>query len=210
MLYKKIVYLVLVLVSLTSFTPKKDKLIDIFKSYIVGEFDNSKQVVEEIKKGKQIHPLAIHVNAEVNSRFLNLPKDLKGFFLLEESYYQYPNKSLDIKPYLFYFKEDKNTITLKVYQFPKELKKEECRNDNKNLTFDFNLLELSPTFKGATYTYNAANKTFSTKSENELPNNMKFTLIETFTTKQLQVMELLEKEGQRLTPYDTPILYDRK
>jgi hypothetical protein len=210
MLYKKIVYLVLSVFFLTSFRPKKEKLIDIFKTYIVGEFDNSQQVVHEIKKGKQIHPLAVHVNAVANNKFINLPKDVKGFFLLEESYYQYPNKPLDIKPYLFYFEENKNTITLTVYQFPKEYKKEELRNDNANLKFDFTTLQLSPTFKGATYIYNATNKSFSTKSINHLPNNMTFTLIETFTKNQLQVMELLEKDGQSLTPYSTPILYDRR
>ncbi len=154
--------------------------------------------------------LAVHVNAVANSKFTNLPKDLKGFFLLEESYYSYPNKPLDIKPYLFYFEESNYTILLKVYQLPKDFKKEDCRNDNANLKFDYHSLQPSPTFKGAVYTYNAATKSFSTVSENELPNNMKFTLTETFTSKQLQVMELLEKEGQKLTPYDTPIIYDRK
>jgi len=39
---------------------------------------------------------------------------------------------------------------------------------------------------------------------------MKFTLIETLGKTRLIVMELLEKEGKRLTPYDTPIIYDRK
>lgn len=212
MFKKLIVFLgaVLVVTSTTSFTPPKAKLIDIFQTYITGQFDNSNQVVAQIKQGKQIHPLAIHVNAVANNKFVNLPKDLKGFFLLEESYYQYPNKPLELKPYLFYFEEENNTIKLKVYQLPKELKKEEIRNDNANLKFDYVTLQPSPTFKGAIYTYNKASKTFYTKSENELPNNMKFTLIETFSKNQLQVNELLEKDGQRLTPYETPILYDRK
>ncbi|MFZ1524470.1 MAG: hypothetical protein WAT22_06605 [Saprospiraceae bacterium] len=38
---------------------------------------------------------------------------------------------------------------------------------------------------------------------------MKFTLIETISATQLIVMELLEKDGRRLTPYETPIVYDR-
>lgn len=212
MLKKRIALLLasFITIGFSSFTPKKQKLLDIFKTYITGQFDNSRQVVAQIKQGKQIHPIAIHVNAVANSKFINLPKDLKGFFLLEESYYQYPNKPLELKPYLFYFEEDNNTINLKVYQLPKELKKEEIRNDNVNLQFDFATLQPSATFKGATYNYDAAKKTFSTKSENVLPNNMKFTLIENFSKNQLNVMELLEKDGQRLTPYDTPIVYDRR
>lgn len=198
------------LISFSSFQPRKTTLIDIFKTYITGQFDNSKQVVQEITQGKQIHPLAIHVNAVANSKIINLPKDVKGFFLLEESYYQYPNKLLELKPYLFYFEEENNAIHLKVYQLPKELKKEDIRNDNANLKFDFTTLQLSPTFKGATYNYSPTHKSFSTKSVNNLPNNMTFTLIETFTKNQLQVMELLEKDGKSLTAYVTPILYDRK
>jgi hypothetical protein len=68
----------------------------------------------------------------------------------------------------------------------------------------------SPTFQGADYSWDAKKKTFSTISVNDLGNGMRFTLSETFTSQSLQVMELLEKNGQRLTPYDTPILYDRK
>ncbi len=194
------------------FAQKKDKMkvIDVFKQYITGDFNNSKQVIAEIAAGKQIHPLAIHVNRVCDDKIVNKPV-INGFFILEESYYLYEGKTVEAKPYLFLFEAAGDTaVKLTVYQWPKDLQKEACRNDNADLKLEFNEMLPSTTFKGALYVWNAKEKTFRTNSVNELPNSMRFTLTETFNAKQLQVMELLEKDGKRLTTYDTPIIYDRK
>lgn len=194
-----------------TFSQHQNKLLNIFQQYITGDFDNSEQVVAEIKAGKQIHPLAIHVNRVANDKIKNLPADLNGFFIIEESYYLTEGKPVDIKPYLFLFRaKSNNEVELSVYQLPEVVKKEEFRNDNQNLLIDYNTLKLSPTFKGAVYLWNVKAKTFSTNAPNELGNGMKFTLIETFSANKLSVMELLEKDGKRLTAYDTPIIYKRK
>lgn len=187
------------------------KPIALFKQIIVGDFDNSKQIAEEIAAGKQIHPLAKHVNRIANSKIKNLPNEGNSFFLLEESYYTYPGKPTELKPYLFKFSEgENNTVLLTVYQLPTNIDKKDIRNDNENLFFDFNELKVSPTFKCATYRFINPEKTFTTNSVNELGNGIKFTLAETLTKEKLIVMELLEKEGKRLTSYETPIIYDRK
>lgn len=202
----------LLLFSCASSAQKKQaKLISIFRQYITGDFDNSNQVLAEIKAGKQIHPLAVHVNRVADDKVINKPKELNGFFIIEESYYLSEGKPLELKPFLFYFSQgEKNKINLTVYQFPVQYKKEEIRNDNKELVIDFLQLKVSPTFSKAVYTWDAANKTFSTNTSVSLPGDMKFSLIETFTNTQLSVMELLEKGGQRITSYSTPILYQRK
>jgi hypothetical protein len=200
----------LLLTSLT-FSQQQNKLLNIFQQYITGDFDNSEQVVAEIKAGKQIHPLAIHVNRVANNKIKNLTANFNGIFIIEESYYLNEGKPVEIKPFLFLFQPKSNTeIQLTVYQLPEGIKKEEFRNDNQHLSIDFNTLKPSPSFKGAVYTWNAKAKTFSTNAPNGLGNGMRFTLIETFTSNQLSVMELLEKDGKRLTPYDTPIIYKRK
>jgi hypothetical protein len=201
----------LLLIALFTQAQQQNKLLNIFQQYITGDFDNSEQVVAEIKAGKQIHPLAIHVNRVANSKIKNLPASFKGFFVIEESYYLNEGKPVEVKPFLFLFHpKSNNEIQLTVYQLPDGVKKEEFRNDNQNLSIDYNTLKPSPTFKGAVYTWNAKAKSFSTNAPNELSNGMRFTLIETFTAHQLSVMELLEKDGNRLTPYDTPIIYKRK
>jgi hypothetical protein len=198
-------------ISAFTFSQQHNKLLNTFQQYITGDFDNSEQVVAEIKAGKQIHPLAIHVNRVANSKINNLPANFNGFFVIEESYYLNEGKPVDVKPYLFLFTSKTSTeIELTVYQLPEGVKKEEFRNDNQTLFIDYYALKPSPTFKGAVYKWNEKSKTFSTNAPNDLGNGMKFTLIETFTANQLSVMELLEKDGKRLTPYDTPIIYKRK
>jgi hypothetical protein len=205
-------YLLLSFALLTAQFTMAQNVFGLFKKYIVGNFDNSAQVVDEVAVGKQIHPLAIHVNRVADEKILNKPKSLKGFFLLEESYYLKPGKDWELKPYLFYFEPGTvaNTVQLTVYQIPANISKDSLRNDNQSLRFNYDSLKTSTTFKGATYTFNAKQKTFSTNAPNELPNGMRFTLIETFSADTLSVMELLEKDGKSLTPYTTPIIYKRK
>lgn len=187
-----------------------NKLLKKFQEYITGDFDNSNQLVEEMKAGKILHPLSVHVNRVADEKVLNKPLDLNGFFVLEESYYLNEGKVMESKPYLFLFTlRPSGIIHLTTYQLT-NYKKEELRNDNTALRFDFLTLTPSPTFQGADYTWNPDNKTFSTVSVNDLGNGLSFTLSETFTSTTLQVMELLEKNGQRLTSYDTPIIYKRR
>jgi hypothetical protein len=186
------------------------KLLNRFKQYITGDFDNANQVMEELKAGKVIHPLAIHVNRVADEKVINKPANLEGFFLLEESYYLTEGKPSEAKPYLFLFsKANNDVIHLTTYQL-NGYKKEALRNDNTSLQFNYDSLVLSPTFKGADYLWNAKDKTFSTVSVNELGNQMRFTLSETFSAKTLWVMELLEKDGKSLTAYSTPIRFERK
>lgn len=207
-------YLLLACTILSSFAVSAQKnpteLLNRFKQYITGDFDNANQVIEELKAGKAIHPLAIHVNRVADSKVINKPANLTGFFLLEESYYLTEGKPTEAKPYLFLFSlVNKEVIHLTTYQLT-GYKKESLRNDNPDLQFDYTSLVPSPTFKGADYRWNEKEKTFSTVSVNELGNQMRFTLSETFTAKTLLVMELLEKDGKSLTAYTTPILYERK
>jgi hypothetical protein len=186
--------------------------IDIFRQVITGDFDNSQQVAAEIAAGKQVHPLARHVNRVADDKIEGLAQTnvSNGFWIIEESYYTYPGKATEAKPYLFHFSQGKeNTVLLKVYQLPARLKKEDIKNSNPSLKMQYNELVPSPTFMGATYTYDPQQDHFTTNAPNDLGNGMKFTLIETLNKKQLIVMELLEKDGKRLTQYDTPIVYDR-
>jgi hypothetical protein len=189
------------------------RAIDIFREVITGDFDNARQVADEIAAGKQVHPSASHINRIADKKIEGLPVEgaNDNFWIIEESYYQYPGKPLEAKPYLFNFSQGEgNTVLLKVYQFPAGIPKEDIKNSNTNLKLPFSELKPSPSFKGATYTYNPEQNTFTTNAPNELGNGMRFTLIETLGKDKLIVMELLEKDGKRLTPYDTPIIYDRK
>lgn len=204
------------LLSLTAFvvascSPKmKSKLSDfeLYKTYIQGDLDNLEQINAEIKADKQIHPYAKHVNRLLDAKIKNLPVNHNGFYILEESYYTYPNKPMEVKPYLFWFeKTNKGQIKLHSLQLPKGIDKKDLKNDNKKLSLNYADLVDSPTFKPAIYS--KTEKGFYIKAPVDLPNGMKFTLEETIGKETFEVMELLEKGGKSLTPYSTPIIYKR-
>ncbi len=208
------IYYSFILVTLFTFSSCSKKMqtqlsdFELYKTYIQGDLDNQEQVDAEIKAGKQIHPYAKHVNRLFDSKIKNLPKDYNGFYILEESYYTFPIKPTDIKPYLFWFeKTEQGQIRLHSLQLPKEINKLDLRNDNPKLSIDYKDLKDSPTFKPAIYT--RTDKGFYIKAPVDLPNGMKFTLEETIGKETFEVMELLEKGGKSLTPYSTPIIYKR-
>ena len=183
------------------------RAIDLFKQYITGDFNNERQVSEEVASGKQVHPLAIHVNRVADHRILGAP-EMDGFWILEESYYTYPGQETALKPYLFRFEALGDTaVLLTPYNMPKEIPPADIRNDNPDFRLHFSKIEPSPSFKPAAYSLRDGK--FHIHAVNELPGGMRFSLIETISASKLEVMELLERDGKRLTPYDTPIVYDR-
>lgn len=214
--YMKYLLLIMVLaINTFAIAQKKTKVntLQLFEKIIVGNFTNEAQVAAELAAGQLIHPRAKHINRVADSKIIGLPQTniRTSFWVLEESYYEYPNKPVEVKPYLFNFAEgENNTIVLKVYQLPTTIDKKDIRNDNSNLQFNYAALKPSPTFSGATYTYNKKTRSFTTSSTHELGNGLTFTLTETLNTTQLIVMELLTKAGKQLTPYSTPIIYDRQ
>ncbi|MCS7037928.1 MAG: hypothetical protein RMJ33_00055 [Saprospiraceae bacterium] len=200
--------MVVALVSCRSLTPPEvsPPAIHVFKSYITGDFDNRQQVEAERAAGKQVHPLARHVNRVADHRIRNAPQRA-GFWLIEESYYDMPDGTHKINHHLFFFEAvDARTVRLYAYQLPDYLPMEQLTNDNPNLSIDYHDLRISPRFKPAEYAFDGKD-TFTIHAPNDWGNGMQFTLIEKFTPGRLEVMELLEKNGQRLTPYDTPIIY---
>ena len=80
-----------------------------FKKVIVGDFNNSTQIEEQKKKGNITHPLAKHINRICNDKIINLPKNFKGIFVIEESYYTFIDTNrTNILPHLFLFEETPN------------------------------------------------------------------------------------------------------
>lgn len=181
--------------------------LELFRTYITGDFDNRQQIEREKKNGQQEHPFARHINRIADDK-IKKPLPRNGFWLIEESYYTYPDGSEKINHHLFFFESvNRETVRLYAYQLPETLPMAQLTNDNPALSIDFDTLQISPLFAPAEYSLN--DKTFTINAPNEWANGMRFTLIETITRDKLCVMELLEKDGQRLTPYSSPIEYDR-
>ncbi len=203
-----ILYLLISCKSPNEESMQRIRAIDVFKTYITGDFNNAKQIEAQRSRGEVTHPFAVHVNRVADTLIRNAP-EVDGFWILEESYYTWEGKKTEIKPYLFLFEAVGDTaVKLTPFNWPIDAyKPEEIRNDNDRLVFDFQDLALSPSFQPATYAFDG--EIFTIYAPNDLGNGMTFTLIETFYPDRLEVMELLEKEGKRLTPYTEPIIYDR-
>jgi hypothetical protein len=181
--------------------------IDAFRMAISGDFDNAAQVEAERKAGQQVHPFARHINRIGDPKIQGAPAR-DGFWIIEESYYDYPNKPQSINHHLFFFEAaGQDKVRLYAYELPVDLPMAKLTNDNPDLQIDYAKIKVSPKFKPAEYQF--ADGKFSLNAPNDLGNGMKFTLIETITENRLEVMELLEKDGKRLTAYDTPIVYER-
>ena len=178
-----------------------------FKKILVGDLDNRLQVFEERYRGQQIHPLAKHVTRECTHRVHHQPDDVGGIFILEESYYTYPDKETEIKPLLFYIEpHGDRSVLLHSMQVPDRMDIKTFVNANDGWQLDYRELRESERFRPALYQWHDAGF-FTVFHPNELGNGMRFTLIEKLTPDCLYVMELLEKDGQRLTPYATPLQY---
>lgn len=182
---------------------------ELFIQYLIGDFDNSQQVAEEKAAGNQVHPLAVHINRVCTDRVENLPNDFKGSYILEESYYTYPGQEMTIKPHLFYVEHFSDTIAqMRPIVIPEYYKLEELKNDNPDLRFKYEELKPIAWFNPAHY--HRVGHLLEVHNPNDLGEGKRFTLTETFDENTLEVMELMEQDGKRLTPYATPIIYRRR
>lgn len=186
--------------------PQKINDLDLYLSYLTGDFDNQAQLNQEQKSGKVVHPLAKHVTRVITKRVANVPADFKGVFVLEESYYTFAGQETQVKPYIFKFlRNDNGQVVLHSIGIPTRIDKKTFTNVNADWSLDFAELKESASFKPATYT--KTERGFYIKATNDLPGGIQFTLEETIGKDFLEVMELAEKNGKRLTPYETPIQY---
>ena len=184
------------------------KGLNLFIKYICWEFDNKGQIDREKESGRVIHPEAIHINNICNDKVLNLPKDFKEYFVLEESYYIQGNFKNSL-PHLFLFKEnEEGDVVLISYEIPKNIKKEDFKYNNNDLIMDYNDLELSKKFTPLVYKYK--NNVFSGESLSYFSPVLKFHLKETLGENNIIVSENFYKDGVRTFGFDEPIIYNRK
>ena len=186
-----------------------DHILQKFTQILCGTLDNQEQIDAEQAAGKQVHPYAKHVTAICDHKIINRPADHEGIYILEESYYVYPGKEMDIKPLLFYMRSDgKSKALLQSVQIPEHLDKAAVVNTNEDLVLDFNELSIRP-FGVAEYTLFELpdGDVFLVNHIAHMGNGVTFQLTETLSKEGLSVMETVKKNGQLLTPYDTPIFY---
>ncbi len=183
------------------------KILDEFISILVGDLDNRDQIEQEKAQGKQIHPYAKHITRDCTHIINNIPSDLEGRYVLEESYYTYPESEMIIKPLFFYVIERDQSVWLHSVSVPERLDPAEVINANEELYFDYEELEIKEQFGAAVYTFFPDEKCFRTDHFCEFAPGLTFRLTERLSHEGLEVMEVWTKDGIVTTPYSTPLLY---
>lgn len=108
-------------------------VLDMFVKNLCDTFNNDEQIEKELKNGEIKHSYARHINGICNDKIKNLPDNFDGYFVIEESYYKQGNFN-NILPHLFLFTlNEDNKVVLTSYELPKEISKEDFRNDNEDL-----------------------------------------------------------------------------
>lgn len=185
-----------------------DSILKKFIDILCGTLDNQEQVDFEMAKGQQIHPYAKHVTDICTEKVINRPQGHEGIYVLEESYYTYPGKEMEIKPLLFYLRSDgEKRILLESMKAP-HLDPASMVNSNEDLVLDYTKLVASA-FGVAEYTLQVTGQ-FTANHIAIIGEGMTFQLTETLSEGHLSVMEIVRKDGVKLTPYDTPIDYIKK
>lgn len=183
------------------------KNLELFLSYLCGDFNNDEQIEKEFESGKVIHPKAKHVTGVCNEKIRNLPDNFNGFFVIEESYYEQGNFK-NILPHLFLFTEDINgNVVLTSYDLPKGISKEEFRNDNKGLFMDYNELNVSEKFTPMVYKFK--DNGFEGESTSHFTPEITFKLKERTEDGILYVSEVFEKDGKVTFGCVDPIVYKK-
>lgn len=176
-----------------------------FIDNLCGEFNNEQQISLEEKQGEAMHPKAKHINGICNDRINNLPLDFQGYFIIEESYYD-NGKFKNILPHLFLFDlNENNQITLTSYEIPSDISKEDFRNDNMELSMDYNKLQKSEKFVPMVYT--ESNGVFTGESISFFTPETKFVLKESVTEDTLAVSEVFYKNDKITFGFVEPIIY---
>ena len=178
-----------------------------FVESLCGKFNNDEQIKEEELKGNIIHPKATHINGICNDKIQNLPLNFKGYFVLEESYYEQGGRK-NILPHLFLFTlTEDNKVKLESFEIPENISKEEFRNDNDDLVMDYNNLVKSEKFNPMVYNENYG--VFNGESLSMFSPVTKFVLKERIENGKLYVSEVFYKDDKKTFGFEEPIVYKK-
>ena len=60
-----------------------------------GTFTNREQINKEDEEGRKVHPAAKHIITPCGHLISNIPEELKGGFVIEESYFDMGDRIID-------------------------------------------------------------------------------------------------------------------
>lgn len=172
--------------------------------YLDGDFSNKKQFEKLSEDQKRIFPYATHRNHILTPKINGIPKDFKGIFLHEESYYTLNNRERfksDI--FLFSFNEEQR-VKLSATTIPKKYDNKRF-DDIESIAYN----EISVSEKFVPIVYEKIDDVYIGKSESAFTASNHFFLSQEISSKCLVIKEELFKGDRRIFGFDEAIVYER-
>lgn len=182
-------------------------ILETFVQNLCGEFNNDEQIKRQGESGKITHPHASHINGICNNKIKNLPENFKGYFVIEESYYEQSGRK-NFLPHLFLLTLGKNNkVVLESYEIPETISHKDFRNNNQSLKMDYNKLKKSEKFNPMIY--DEENGVFTGESVSMFSPITKFILKERIEDNILYISEVFYEDNKKTFGFEDPIIYKR-
>lgn len=179
-----------------------------FISYIKGSFNNDNQINEENSLNKEVRaPKAKHIVGICNDKIVNLPNDFKGYFTIDETYYNHGEKETALRHLFLYTLNEEDSVVLTSYELPSNIEYNDFINSNDKIVIDYNNLKLSDKFNPITFEEREGY--FLAESETNFSPEVIFTAIEKVYDGKMYVTEIFRKDGVIVSGSEEPIIYDR-
>ncbi|MBD7915571.1 hypothetical protein H9660_10485 [Clostridium sp. Sa3CUN1] len=179
-----------------------------FINYIEGTFNNDKQIEKEKSLNEEIKvPRAKHIIGICNSKIENLPEDFKGYFTIDETYYNHGEKETALRHLFLYTLNEENNVVLTSYELPSNIEYNDFVNSNDKLVMDYNDLKLSEKF--TPITFEEREEYFLAESETIFAPEVIFTAVEKVYDGKMYVTEIFRKNGVIVSGSEEPIIYNK-
>lgn len=182
--------------------------LDKFINYICGTFNNENQLKEEKDATGEVRtPIAKHIVGICNDKITNLPEDFKGYFTIDETYYNHEEHETALHHLFLYTLNEDNNVVLTSYELPTHIDYNDFINANERLVIDYTKLELSKKF--TPITFEEKDEYFLAESESSFSPEVIFTAVEKIYDGKMYVTEIFRKNGVIVSGSEEPIVYDK-
>lgn len=182
--------------------------LDVFINYICGTFNNDNQIKEEKAVTGEIKtPVAKHIVGICNDKIVNLPEDFKGYFTIDETYYNHGEHETALRHLFLYTLNEDSNVVLTSYELPTDIDYNDFVNANDKIVIDYSKLELSKKFNPITF--EERDGYFLAESESEFSPEVIFTAVEKIYDGKMYVTEIFRKNGAIVSGSEEPIVYDK-
>ena len=186
----------------------KIETLEKFINYLSGSYNNDNQLKEEKAiTGEGRTPEAKHIVGICNDKVKNLPNDFKGYFTIDETYYNHEGHKTALHHLFLYTLNEDNKVMLTSYELPTDVDYNDFVNSNYNLVIDYNKLELSKKFDPILF--EEKEDYFLAETKSNFTPEVVFTAIQKVYDSKMHMTEIFRKNREIVSGSEEPIKYDK-